>query len=305
VSTVSLSTKSKRDSSTADIPRVVGRFAPSPTGPLHLGSLLAATASYVDAHARGGVWRLRIDDLDTYRNDSAAEAQILSALDAHGLHWDGAVQHQSAHTTAYHDALSALSDQTFYCNCSRRSLRELSVYPGTCRAHREPRAGCAVRIAVDDAEIAFTDLIMGQQVCRLGEQVGDFIIRRRDGLIAYQLATAVDDGSGDITHVVRGSDLLDITARQIFLMQRLNLQPPAYAHVPTLVYPSGQKLSKQHGAKPIESAQAGDNLILVLGALGLEVTGELIGAPVEQLLSWAVAHWELSKVSGQNYVLPT
>lgn len=305
MSTVNPSTKSKKSSSTADIQRVVGRFAPSPTGPLHLGSLLAATASYVDAHARDGLWRLRIDDLDTYRNDSAAERQILSALDAHGLHWDGAVQHQSDHVDAYQAALAALSDHIFYCDCSRRSLRELTVYPGTCREHRAPRADCAVRIAVDDAQITFKDLIRGPQTCRLGEQVGDFIIRRRDGLIAYQLATAVDDGSGDITHVVRGSDLLDITARQIFLMQRLNLRPPAYAHVPTLVNPAGQKLSKQHGAPPIESAQAGDNLVLVFAALGLQVPGDMVGAPVEQLLSWAIAHWELSNIPGKNHVLPT
>ena len=193
-----------------------GRFAPSPTGPLHLGSLLAATASFLDARARKGLWFLRIDDLDVHRNQPGAEAEILHALEAHELTWDGPVQRQSQHMPAYERALEQLAEQSFYCNCSRRLLAGKPRYPGTCRQHRQPRPDCAVRLQVSDRPISFTDGVMGLQTERLTETVGDFIIRRRDGLIAYQLATAVDDGDADVSHVVRGRDLLDNTARQIF-----------------------------------------------------------------------------------------
>jgi glutamyl-Q tRNA(Asp) synthetase len=282
-----------------------GRFAPSPTGPLHLGSLLAATASFLDARARGYRWRLRIDDLDVHRNQPGAEAEILHALEAHDLIWDGPVQRQSERLPVYENALQQLTDQSFYCNCSRRLLAGQSIYPGTCRDHRQPRSDCAVRIRVNEQPISFDDGVMGPQTVRLSDTLGDFIIRRRDGLIAYQLATAVDDGDDDISHVVRGRDLLDNTARQIFLIDALGLSVPAYAHVPTLIHANGQKLSKQHGAQPIESRHASKNISTVLAALGFLVTPEMREATCSSLLDWATAQWRLEKIPRRDIVVET
>lgn len=282
-----------------------GRFAPSPTGPLHLGSLLAATASFLDARARGYRWRLRIDDLDVHRNQPGAEAEILHALEAHDLIWDGPVQRQSERLPVYENALQQLTDQSFYCNCSRRLLAGQSIYPGTCRDHRQPRSDCAVRIRVNEQPISFDDGVMGPQTVRLSDTLGDFIIRRRDGLIAYQLATAVDDGDDDISHVVRGRDLLDNTARQIFLIDALSLSVPAYAHVPTLIHANGQKLSKQHGAQPIESRHASKNISTVLAALGFPVTPEMREATCSSLLDWATARWQLEKIPRRDIVVET
>jgi glutamyl-Q tRNA(Asp) synthetase len=282
-----------------------GRFAPSPTGPLHLGSLLAATASFLDARSSGGTWRLRLDDLDTPRNQPGAETLILHALEAHGLHWDGGIQRQSEHLDQYLHALETLAERCFYCRCSRRSLAGQLIYPGTCRHHIRPRADAAIRIRVDAKPIRFNDLLMGLQQEVLSESLGDFIIRRRDGLIAYQLATAVDDGAADIKRVVRGSDLLDNTARQIFLMQQLDLDIPEYAHIPTLVYPSGQKLSKQHGAPGVDNSVATQNLALVLQALNMNLPPDLSDSQPEELLSWATGVWQLDNLPRTDQVLET
>jgi len=282
-----------------------GRFAPSPTGPLHLGSLLAATASFLDARARNYLWRLRIDDLDVHRNQPGAEAEILHALEAHDLLWDGPVLRQSQRLPAYQHALQQLREQSFYCNCSRRLLAGQPVYPGTCRRYQQPRADCALRVRVNERPITFVDGVMGPQSVRLSDTLGDFIIRRRDGLIAYQLATAVDDGEDDIAHVVRGRDLLDNTARQIFLIEALGLGVPAYAHVPTLVDANGQKLSKQHGARPIESQRASQNIIQVLAALGFTVPPELRAETCSNLLDWATAQWQLGQIPRRDVVVET
>jgi len=300
VSTASHSTKSKKNSSTADQPTIAGRFAPSPTGPLHLGSLLAATASYLDARSRHGHWQVRIDDLDLPRNIPGADELILQALEAHALFWDGEVVYQSDRLDIYQHALTRLSDRLFYCTCSRRALRAHPVYPGTCRQHRTPRPDSALRIIVDNESIVFSDLVMGRQVENLSESVGDFIVRRRDGLIAYQLATAVDDGGGSISHVVRGSDLLDNTARQIFLMRCLGLAVPDYAHVPTLLNNRGQKLSKQHGAPALDISKAAGNLARVLMALGMNPPRQAAGWKAAELLAWALERWQLRQVPRHN-----
>jgi glutamyl-Q tRNA(Asp) synthetase len=241
-----------------------------------------------------------------HRNQPGAEAEILRALDAHALHWDGPVTRQSEHLERYEAALSDLDrlGLLFYCSCSRRSLQAFDVYPGTCRGHRRYRSDCAIRVLVGNAEVSFTDLIQGPQQARLASSVGDFIVRRRDGLIAYQLATAVDDGATAITRVVRGSDLLDNTPRQLFLMQELGLAVPAYAHVPTLTHPDGAKLSKQTGAAPLDSSRASSNLLRVLGILGIApAAADAKGLSPEALLESALARFELGRLPAADVVL--
>jgi len=277
-----------------------GRFAPSPTGPLHLGSLLAATASFLDARHRGDLWHLRIDDLDVHRNVRGAQTAILSSLEAHGLHWDGAVIRQSQRLDRYEAALETLADagQTYYCTCSRRQLKGLPRYPGYCRSAGHSGEDAALRVRVTDTSIQFDDLIAGPIREVLAETLGDFIVRRRDGIIAYQLATAVDDGQADITRVIRGRDLLDNTARQIHLIQLLGLKPPEYGHVPMLVNESGQKLSKQTFAAPLDDRHPGANLLRILPVLGLTAPADAHGAAPEQLLEWAAGAFSLTALRG-------
>lgn len=284
----------------------VGRFAPSVTGPLHFGSLLAALASYLDARANNGRWLLRLDDLDVPRNVPGADRDILDALEHHALEWDGPVTRQSEHIDAYRAAFSQLIDTgcLFLCSCSRRSLRGLTSYPGTCRSrvlHSEAEAGAAagqaaVRIRVPAARFAFVDEVFGPQGEALDAHPGDFIVRRRDGLFAYQLAVVVDDAAAQVSHVVRGADLLDNTPRQLYLMDQLGLYPPTYAHFPVIIDRTGAKLSKQTFARAITPHDATVNLHLALALLGQEPAPELLHAAPEVLLAWARAHWSLDQV---------
>jgi glutamyl-Q tRNA(Asp) synthetase len=277
---------------------MTGRFAPSPTGPLHLGSLLAATASYLDAHATQQRWLLRIDDLDVPRNVAGATDAIKTALDAHGLHWDGSVIHQSERGEHYQQALLALKqlDLTYYCQCSRRQLKDHRVYPGTCRTQTTAIADSAIRVLVNEVRVAFEDLVQGHQNDLLARSTGDFIVRRRDGLIAYQLATAVDDGDSNIDSVVRGADLLDNTARQMYLMQLLGLEPPSYAHIPMLTHPDGSKLSKQTFAAPVDLLSVSSNLTKAFGWLGMSPPADARRWSCAELIGWGVEHWALDKV---------
>lgn len=279
-----------------------GRFAPSPTGPLHLGSLLAATASYLDARALGMDWQVRLDDLDTPRNSPGADAAILRDLDRHGLHWDGPVVRQSEQQDRYAAALDALAarDLVFYCRCSRKSLDGHRVYPGTCRSHRAPRSRCAIRLEVGQAHVHYNDLLLGPQHAALADTVGDFVLRRRDGVVAYQLATAVDDGDPLITRVIRGRDLLDNTPRQILLMRHLGLTVPAYGHIPLLVNRSGQKLSKQTHARPLDPARPAANLARIMGALGLHPEPGAAAGECPALLDWAQQHFSLAAIPRQD-----
>lgn len=277
-----------------------GRFAPSPTGPLHIGSLYTALASFLDARAQGLAWRLRFDDLDQPRNDPSAPGRILRTLDAHGLHWDGAVQRQSDHLELYEAALSRLQQlgAAFFCTCSRKRLQGHAIYPGTCRGRRSPIDDAAIRVRVDDAVSEFTDLVQGRQRSRLAETTGDFVVKRRDGLFAYQLATAVDDGNAGIVRVLRGRDLLENTPRQLHLMLLLNLEAPAYAHIPVLLSPALEKWSKQTFAPNVDDRKPMANLRICLSLLGL--------APPEldltDLIAWAVRHWSLHRLGKQNRV---
>ncbi|MEJ2130092.1 MAG: tRNA glutamyl-Q(34) synthetase GluQRS [Gammaproteobacteria bacterium] len=276
----------------------IGRFAPSPTGPLHLGSLLAALASYVDARAHRGAWLVRMEDLDPPREVRGAQDEILRSLEAHGLQWDQEIMRQSARSEHYATALSKLTDRglIFRCRCTRREL-EGAIYPGTCRSRRvSVNEAHALRVRVPDASITFTDLNLGKVSQNLARDVGDFIVRRRDGLHAYQLAVVVDDEAQNVTHVVRGSDLLDNTPRQIFLQRALGLATPSYLHVPVITTPGGRKLSKQTGARALDSTRASDNLRDVLRRLGHPPPNALCGAKPRDLLRWAVTHWQREKL---------
>lgn len=281
----------------------IGRFAPSPTGPLHFGSLVCALASYLDAKHHGGKWLLRIEDIDPPREQPGAADSIKRTLEAHGLLWDGEVRYQSQRSEAYWDCLNELKklDLIYPCNCTRARLANLNgPYDGHCRRH-PPAAGeaCALRLKVSDLpetfrsisnKIEFRDRVCGDQSEDMEKISGDFVIHRRDGLFAYQLAVVVDDIDQSITDVVRGDDLLDTTARQIFLYRILGKLPPSYAHIPVIKDAHGNKLSKQNRAPAVADAQPQKNLKAALSALGL-LQGDIRSIPV--LLADAVRAWRL------------
>lgn len=278
-----------------------GRFAPSPSGPLHAGSIMAALASYLDARANNGCWLLRMEDLDPPRESPEATSRILRDLEALGLCWDGPVVYQSQRHAAYDDAIAQLSagDHTFWCGCSRQALAEAGGhYPGTCRQLGLPAgSGKALRCKVPDATTCFTDQWQGPQAQHLQQEVGDFIIKRKDGLYAYQLAVVVDDAWQGITHVVRGIDLLDSTPRQIYLQRLLGLATPHYAHLPVLVNADGQKLSKQNLAAAIPV----DNPVRVLHdalvRLQQQPDPHLLQADRDSMLAWALQHWRPQRLA--------
>jgi glutamyl-Q tRNA(Asp) synthetase len=278
-----------------------GRFAPSPTGPLHVGSLLAAVGSFLQARAHSGSWHVRIEDLDPPREVPGAAGAILRALDAFGLHWDGEVVYQSQRHDAYRAALAAL-DRTgalYPCACTRKEIADSSlfgldgpVYPGACRTGIAPgRKARAWRVRTDIAPIAFVDRWQGHVERRLDLHSGDFVVRRADGLYAYQLAVVVDDAALGVTEVVRGVDLLESTPRQIHLQNLLGLSTPAYAHLPVVVNARGEKLSKQTGARAIDIHQAVPLLHRTLALLGQAPPAEALDGELDALWRWAIAHW--------------
>ena len=275
-----------------------GRFAPTPTGPLHFGSLLAAVASYCDARHAGGQWLLRLEDIDPPREMPGAAATILRQLEAYGLHWDGPVLYQSQRTEAYVAAIDALEAKglLFWCRCSRSALAGHTVYPGTCREHRRPEPDAAIRLRVEPGTVCFHDRVFGDQQEDVAATVGDFVIRRRDGLFAYQLAVVVDDAMQGVTHVVRGADLLDNTARQIYLQAQQGYPTPCYAHIPLAVNALGEKLSKQNFARALPVDHPEPILWEALRTLGQNPPTELTDAPVSEQLGWATAHWSLAAI---------
>ena len=270
-----------------------GRFAPSPTGPLHFGSLVAALASWLDARAAKGRWHVRIEDLDRAREQEGAAEHILRTLERLGLYWDGPVVFQSRRTALYEQALQALRAQTYPCGCSRREIADSSdgqaadgaqIYPGTCRMGLPPgKSARALRVRTGSEKIAFHDRVQGTQQQVLAAEVGDFVLYRADGQFAYQLAVVVDDAEQSITDVVRGADLLDSTERQIHLQRLLGYAEPRYLHVPVAVNAGGEKLSKQTGAQPVDPARGHEVL-----AEALRFLGQPAGDDLEQAVhNWA------------------
>lgn len=279
---------------------VVGRFAPSPTGPLHFGSVVTAVASWLDARARGGRWLLRIDDLDPPREQPGAGETIIRTLEALALHWDGPVTWQSRRAAAHADALAALdrAGATFPCACTRREAGP-GPYPGTCRGGLPAgRRARATRVRVDATPVRIVDRVQGPYEQRLDAVCGDFIVRRADGLVAYHLACVVDDAAAGVNDIVRGVDLLDSTPRQVHLQRLLGLPEPAYAHLPVVLGPGGEKLSKQTGAPGVRPADAPAALAAALGFLGLSPGADLRGAPPASLLAWALERWSPARLPG-------
>ena len=313
-----------------------GRFAPSPTGPLHFGSLVAAVGSYLDAKHHHGTWLVRMEDLDAPRCTVEAADDILRTLEAFGLHSDEAVLYQSQRTAAYEQALAQLQaiNAVYPCCCTRKEIADSAlhgieglVYPGTCRngipAGREGRAwrvrtdylyrrsrpstgsGQAdLRSGGNDeaqgvtSEITFNDALQGHISQHLENEIGDFVAKRADGLFAYQLAVVVDDAFQGITHIVRGADLLASTARQIYLQRLLGLPIPAYMHLPVAVNAVGEKLSKQTLAAPVNAAQAVATLLCALDFLQQHPPAELAACDVGTVLDWAIKNWDVTKLRG-------
>jgi glutamyl-Q tRNA(Asp) synthetase len=271
-----------------------GRFAPSPTGSLHLGSLLAAVGSFLDARSCGGRWLVRMEDLDRARVVPGSADEILRALETFGLPWDGEVEYQSRRTHLYAEALESLRARglVFECSCSRRELAtEDSGYPGTCREGPRRPGNTATRFRVDETEtLTFDDRFQGPIALAMGK-LGDVIVRRRDGIFAYQLAVVVDDALQGITDVVRGADLLESTGWQIALQRALRLPTPDYGHLPLLLERTGEKLSKSRRSAALDPDQAGSEVLNVLRLLGLSPPPELAGATPATLLGWATGCW--------------
>ncbi|CCF98855.1 tRNA glutamyl-Q(34) synthetase GluQRS [Ralstonia solanacearum] len=270
-----------------------GRFAPSPTGPLHIGSLVTALASWLDARAHGGTWLVRIEDIDFQRNVPGADRDILASLETLGLVSDEAPQWQSAHLHRFEAALAQLQaiDRLYPCGCTRREIadsvttvdaqgrprHQTLIYPGTCRNGLMGRPARAWRVRLPDADAAtvcFDDRWQGTQQQNLAEAVGDFVLKRADGMWAYQIAVVVDDAEQGITDVVRGADLLDSTPRQIYLQRLLGLPVVRYLHVPVVVNADGEKLSKQTGARAINRSQPLAALTEAARHLGLEIRAD-------------------------------
>ncbi|HEY4646113.1 MAG TPA: tRNA glutamyl-Q(34) synthetase GluQRS [Steroidobacteraceae bacterium] len=289
-----------------------GRFAPSPSGFLHLGSLLAATGSYLQARAHGGSWLVRIEDLDAPRMIPGAADQILRTLEHFGFEWDGPVTRQSDRLDLYRSALDRLTEAglVYPCSCTRQELashhsadpaeeNEDCFYPGTCRAGpRRADAPHALRFRAAPGKVEFTDVLQGAYRQNVATTVGDFVVRRKDGLYAYQLAVVVDDGEQGITEVVRGCDLLSNTPRQILLRKALDLSLPRHLHLPLLVEADGRKLAKSRRSVPVAGSDATAQLHTALVQLRQQPPAELARGHVQGLMTWAIAHWNPGPMAG-------
>ncbi len=287
-------------------PTYRGRFAPSPTGPLHFGSLVAAVASYLEAKSHAGEWLVRMEDLDTPRVVPGAAGEILRALEACGMQWDGAIVYQSKRTDAYHAELHRLRalGLVYPCACSRREIADSAVngiegpvYPGTCRdGLAAGKAVRAWRINTRGAQTSFDDALQGHVRQNLEADIGDFVLLRADHVYAYQLAVVTDDAEQGVTDVVRGADLLDSTPRQIYLQGLLKFPTPRYCHVPVAVNADGEKLSKQTLAQPLDAAQPLPALIAALRFLGQQPLETLANASIKEFWEWAVGNWHIERV---------
>ena len=280
-------------------PSYIGRFAPTPSGHLHFGSLVAALASYLDARAAGGRWLLRMEDLDPPREMPGAQAAILDALERYGFEWDGELVRQSERHEAYAEVLNRLFSMglAYACTCSRKQLEAYhGIYPGLCRNAGHSMENAAIRIRVPELEYRFEDQVQGAFSQHLGREVGDFVIRRRDGLYAYQLAVVLDDAAQGVTDIVRGADLLDSTPRQLYLQELLGLSQPRYLHVPLIIQPDGHKLGKSYRSPPLPADQATPLLIRALRALGQQLPDAASYGQPAELLRWASQHWNATRI---------
>lgn len=285
----------------------VGRFAPSPTGPLHFGSLVAAVGSYCDVKAAQGRWLLRIEDIDPPRNPSGISSAILRSLETHGLHWDGPVVWQSLRAEAYESALQQLraNGLIYACQCSRGMLQRAGRQDclGPCRHAHYDKGAWRFRLKDQHADnlIHFHDRQQGDLQEDLTQTCGDFVLKRRDGLYAYQLAVVVDDAAAGITDVVRGLDLLDNTARQCLLQSALGVPRPRYLHLPLALSDTAQKLSKQNHAPALKPELALQNIRAALCFLGQALPTDSEYASIGELLGWAVLHWQPQRIPAAPY----
>jgi glutamyl-Q tRNA(Asp) synthetase len=287
-----------------------GRFAPSPSGLLHFGSLIAALASFLDAKSfvndddQQGKWLIRIEDIDPPREQQGASSAILTSLEAYGLHWDETELYQSDQSQYYRDILSNLAQQelSYFCQCTRAQIKSIGgIYQGHCRSVNHPEKNSSVRLVNQYGLHQFDDIFQGSVVCDQALANEDFIIHRKDGLFAYQLAVVADDIAQGITHVVRGCDLLEPTARQLTLFQTLNnsflkCKTPLFGHIPLAITSDGYKLSKQNKAPAIDNNKPQPALIAALQFLGQSPIAELTNASVEEIIQWAINHWQRSLV---------
>jgi glutamyl-Q tRNA(Asp) synthetase len=286
----------------------IGRFAPSPSGPLHFGSYIAALGSYLDARANKGQWLIRIEDIDPPREVAGAADNILATLEGLMLHWDQTVDYQSAQLDNYQQICEQLTQQglVYACECTRKIIKQSGgIYQNTCRTKllKAAHLPYALRLKVLEPITSFTDLIQGKINIPLAQASEDFIIKRRDGLYAYMLAVVYDDHRQGITHVVRGNDLLETTASQIVLYKALGYQLPKFAHLPLIVNKAGNKLSKQNQAPAINIQDKEQLLLLALNILNLPLEKQHHDYSYSELLAWAVENWQLTHVSSQNYVV--
>ncbi len=277
-----------------------GRFAPTPSGPLHFGSLVAALGSYLHSKSRGGQWFVRIDDLDTERTISGIDSEILKTLETFGLHWDGEVLYQSSKIAAYHEAIVQLSDKDliYPCACSRKEIGD-QPYPGTCRKGlSNDKNNLSIRLLTNNKPVEFHDLKQGLFKQNIEAEIGDFVIKRADGYIAYHLATMVDDEWQKITEVVRGADLLNSTPRQIYIQKLLGFSQTEFLHLPIATDEKGQKLGKSNGALKIEENPFPPSQLIykALNFLGQSPPEKLQHETVDNCIQWGLDHWSINSV---------
>jgi glutamyl-Q tRNA(Asp) synthetase len=288
------------------VPDYRGRFAPSPTGALHFGSLIAAVGSYLEAKSHNGEWLVRIENLDKPREIPAASHEIFRALEILGMEWDHEVIYQDQRKDTYENILTILNKRglTYSCTCTRKEIADSSItgisgqiYAGTCRNNVQNKdRPSAVRIKTDNNIIEFEDSLHGLISQRLESETGDFILRRSDGIYAYQLAVVADDATQGITNVVRGADLLDSTPRQIYLQKLLGYSTPTYMHLPVAVNNQGEKLSKQTKAALLDISNPVKQLVEAVNFLGQESPIELLGSNVSSFWKWAIENWHPEKI---------
>lgn len=276
-----------------------GRFAPSPSGLLHFGSLVAALASYLDAKANQGKWLVRIEDIDPPREQIGASQAILATLEAYGLYWDETELYQSQQSELYETLLFELSEQdlSYFCQCTRANIKAIGgIYQGHCKTLHHQEQGSATRLTNQFGVYQYKDLIQGKITCDSALAAEDFIIKRKDGLYAYQLAVVADDIYQNINHVIRGCDLLEPTARQLTFFDTLNIKPPEYGHFPLAVTETGYKLSKQNKAPAIDIKNPVPSIVHALTFLGQQPPAQLSTYSVEEVMTWAIQNWSLADI---------